>query len=379
MKEWQQGYELEFLKALAVPFAAAYKPYSFGAFGLPKERDIATMLARNSLLYTKSADGSYAAAADLVILESGSHHTDFAGNDVHIPAGSAFIRHFAWTDEACGARVLNAALERAAGRQVWWELHEENARAKQIADSNGLLWIATKVMASSDIKGLYASVNCQPRLEPADEIAMKEVATEFLTPGEHANIVAELTKFADWAQHYSSYNKRQSWTAFALRGYVADDPTFIIKPREMSAKWKKENAALLDAQPSETIAMCHFPITRSIVESRIPGGKDRVRFMRLAPGGGELARHADITDRDAGTKDGTVVRLHIPIFTSQLVEFSSWDHRGNHKTMAMHERGLYYLDQRKPHAVVNRDQERERIHLVIDTFSNEQLRSMLVA
>lgn len=383
MKEWQQGYELEFLKALAVPFAACYKPYSFGAFGLPKERDIATMLARNSLLYTKAGDGSYGAVADVVILASGSHHTDFAGNDVHIPSGAAFIRHLAWTDIECARRLLSIADSRTAAfrsAQLWMELHEENNDAKSLAQDLSLRWVASKVMASSDIKGLYASGDStQPELEPADQVAMREVRADFLSPTEHAGIVAELTKFADWAQHYSSYNKRQSWTAFALRGYVADDPTFIIKPNEMSAKWKKENAALLDAKPTETTAAREFPITNSIVAGRIPGAKDRVRFMRLAPGGGELTRHADITDREAGTKDGAVVRLHIPIFTSPLVEFSSWDHRGQHKTMAMRERGLYYLDQRKPHAVVNRDQERERIHLVVDTLSNADLRSMLVS
>jgi hypothetical protein len=135
---------------------------------------------------------------------------------------------------------------------------------------------------------------------------------------------------------------------------------------------------MLDAKPADTIAYEKFPATRAVV-NRLPGAKDRVRFMRLAPGGGELSRHADITDREAGTKNGAIVRLHIPIITSPLVEFSSWDHRGKHTVMAMQERGLYYLDQRKPHAVANRDEKVERIHLVVDTVANDELRALLVS
>ena len=45
MKPWQQGVPMETLKPLAEVFKREYKPYIFGAFGLPKERDIATAIA----------------------------------------------------------------------------------------------------------------------------------------------------------------------------------------------------------------------------------------------------------------------------------------------------------------------------------------------
>ena len=98
--------------------------------------------------------------------------------------------------------------------------------------------------------------------------------------------------------------------------------------------------------------------------------------MRLASFGGELARHADITDREAGTRDGCVARLHIPLVTHEDVLFESWGLRGERQEMHFAVRGLYYLDQRKPHRVINRSPV-ERIHLVVDTYCSEELRELI--
>jgi hypothetical protein len=364
--------------------AECYKPYSFGAFGLPKERDIATMLAENTLTYTRAigmAGPKYAACVNAVLTKSPSHHTDFAGNDIVIPARSLFIKHCAWTELPAAERVLSHVItggRKLGAKQVWLELHEENPATRGLAEYCCCRWVATKVMASSDLKGLYSDVSYGYLLEPADTIGLKELSPDWLSAEDHDAINTELAAWGDWAQHYSSYNKRQSWTAFALKGYKPADPSFIIKPREMSKKWQQENAELLDNKPEPTVAAEKFPKTMAIVD-RLPGLKDRVRFMRLSAGGGELGRHADITDRDAGTRDGAVCRLHVPIVTSDAVEFSGWDHRGNHHTLRMRERGLYYLDQRKPHAVVNNDPTAERIHLVVDTLANGDLRKLLTA
>jgi hypothetical protein len=95
--------------------------------------------------------------------------------------------------------------------------------------------------------------------------------------------------------------------------------------------------------------------------------------MRLGARGGELTRHADITDPEAGTADGKVARLHIPLTTDPRCVFRSWGLNGVEQRLHMPERGLSYIDTRKPHAVIN-PADLERIHLVADAFSSPALR-----
>jgi hypothetical protein len=177
-----------------------------------------------------------------------------------------------------------------------------------------------------------------------------------------------------FGSHNSSYNKRRSWTAFALRGYVPENPSFIIKPAEMSKKWKEDNPELLKAEARNTVLADDFPFTMGIV-NRIEGEKDRVRFMRLS-GNGELTRHADITDREAGVQIGNVVRLHIPIVTRKEILFSGWNLNGTKSQLHFAQGALCYLDQRKPHAVFN-PSKKDRIHLVIDCRCTEGLRKLI--
>lgn len=61
----------------------------------------------------------------------------------------------------------------------------------------------------------------------------------------------------------------------------------------------------------------HFPEVRELL-SFLDGEVHRVRFMRLAPGGGELTRHTDQVDPDAGNSLGALARLHFPLKTNNL-------------------------------------------------------------
>ena len=99
--------------------------------------------------------------------------------------------------------------------------------------------------------------------------------------------------------------------------------------------------------------------------------------MRLEPGGGELSRHADITDRDAGTAAGRISRLHFPILSPDDCRFTVWNHRGFRDSIHLREGRLWYLDQRKSHAVLN-SSTGVRVHLVVDGRSSESLRRRIV-
>lgn len=385
-KDWQKGYELDYLKQFGRLFKQCYKGYTFGAFGTPNERDVADRMSKDQVTCIHEK-GELVACALYRTLKSSSKQQDFTGRMIEVPAGSLMVDHFAATDcPTFGKELLddlvsnvpeNDGLGLLGGpRPVYLEVHEENAQAKDLAMGWGK-YAFTKILASSDVLGVYSrNARTVPPLSGAEEAHLACLNGSFLTEREQGAILKEL-QVADevWADHYSSYNRRHTWTAFALKGYDPKDPGFIIKPAEMSKKWKEENPTRLEAKSEWTEMAKRFPTTMKVV-ARLPGEKDRVRFMRLAAKGGELTRHADITDREAGVADGKVSRLHIPLKSPKDCAFRSWSARGQVKETHLAERGLFYLDQRKPHAVKNPG-EQERVHLVVDCYSGPELRKWL--
>lgn len=370
MENWQQGYELELLKGLKKVVQKDYKPYVFGAFGLPNERDIASALLKEQVLKTKEND----TIAIYQQYTAKSSITDFTQNSFPILSGWTYIKHLAGTQKE---KLLNYFIQHIQS-PILLEIFDEDIEVRELVQRLGFKYITTKIAASSDLKGIYSyQVNVEYKLAEGEDINVKEINNQFLTLNELNNIKAELQNFTSWEDHYSSYNKRRSWSAFAIRGYNQTDPNFIIKPHEMSKKWKKENEELLTNKSEWTVASDKFAFTQKLVETKFFGSTpDRVRFMRLTKGKGELARHADITDKEAGIQKGKVVRLHIPIYTNPKVIFNSWTHKGERTVLNMSEGSLWYLDVRKPHTAVNQGDE-DRIHLVIDFYASEQL-SLLI-
>lgn len=377
---WALGYDLAFLKEVAAIYAREFKPHTYGAFGLPKERDIANALKENALVWLRDDGGSVVAAAVFKLAKAASKQSDFAQRQIQIKPGDLQIKSAAG-DPASLRRLLEKLLAKAGQRPAWLELHAENSPACQVASELGFLLAATKVSASSDIKAVYL-LNAQPAqrllqgpLHPADEPALKLLGQGATTEQLEA-CLAEIKAFSpSWEQHYSSYNKRQSWTAIALQGFDPSDPGFIIKPAEMSKGWKQENPERLKSSCAPTPAAAALPTIWQLANS-IPGKLERVRLMRLRASNGELTRHADITDRDAGTANGRVARLHIPLQTADGCLFSGWECSGRRRQIHFPAGSLFYLDIRKPHAVKNTSQI-DRIHLVIDVICNEQTRELI--
>lgn len=378
--EWTRGIDLGFLKECAAAMRPDIKPHCYGAFGLPKERDIADAHHEGNLIWTRGPDDKICAAAIFRVLVSGSRHSDFADRQASLKAGDLLIRHIA--GEPDGREKLMAhLLARHRGVAVWAEVPIENPGLVALLAAHGFERAMTKITASSDLKGLFLRgphVGRWPQpMARADEPALVQLAADFISEPEREAVLAEVKRFGQWAQHYSTYNKRGSWTAFALHGFDRADPTFIIKPAEMSKGWKADNPDRLNAACGPTIAAQHFPAAMAVVD-RLPGTKQRVRLMRLASGGGELTRHADITDPEAGTADGATARLHIPLTTDPACLFRGWDLEGVERRAHFAERALCYLDTRKPHAVINGGA-KDRVHLVIDCHSTPALRQLIVA
>lgn len=388
MEAWQKGFPLEELQALAEPFKTHHRKLVFGAFGLIKERDIADAKENNDIVFAGTREGDKSvveATAVIRRLKNKSRHFGFNGADMRTGMGDIFIPAIAGHTPEAICRILDYLLKRTKTEApgiwepaIWIEIFEEDAIARAAMEKMQACYCLTKIAAGSEIKGLYVLRRQRVCPQPAVDYATLECLDEnFLTHVDHTAIMQELEAYEPvWAQHYSSYNKRKSWMAFCLVGFDKSDPQFIIKPSEMSKAWKHQNPERMEAKPCNTAAARSFKRTLGIVNQRIPGIKDRVRFMRLS-GGGELTRHADITNKEAGTQDGQFVRLHIPLRTTDAVTFMGWDARGKKIECHFKERGLYYLDQRKPHAVVNKDPALDRIHLVLDVHSNLELRQRI--
>lgn len=376
---WARGIDMAFLKNCAALYRAEFKAHTYGAFGLPKERDIADARAANQLMWTNGPDFKPAAVAIVRNASLASSHSDFAGRQARIEPGDIFVRSIAGRADGNAKLIAKLALME---RPIWIEGHVENEALVTQLQLLGFSRVMTKISASSDLKAMWLRANhlegrLPPALDPSDEPGVKVLREDFVSPVMLGAIDAELKAIGagDWAQHYSNYNKRSSWTSFALAGYDQDDPNFIIKPAEMSKDWKAKNPARMIAACLPTIMAKKFPAAMRIVD-RIPGRKQRVRFMRLGAGGGELSRHSDITDPEAGTRDGQIARLHIPIHTDPRCLFRSWGLDGAERRLHFPARALCYIDTRKPHAVVN-PSEVERVHLVIDTYSGPELRRLI--
>lgn len=397
MKPWQCGFPLDLLKRAAAPFAACHKRFVHGAFGLVKERDVAQALAQDRFLsYRDVTLGAISSAAIYAVLKKRSSHSDFAGRPIEVYGRgycpSMFVKAFAAPDKHAAALLLVEAIKEkeavlSRDAPLYVEIFEEDEVAKWALLKHGFYWISTKVMAGSEIKGVYCrgmfgfeQASGFPH-SAAEDATLSILVPRFASARKLQEVKEELERGVAWAQHYSSYNKRRSWTAFALRGYW-DDPSRIEKPREMSRRWQEEHREDLGRKVAWLSIAERFPATLELVRSLSFGasaGLDRVRFMRLAAGG-ELTRHADITDRDAGVANGRIARLHVPIITNPGVVFQAWDARGSLLEKRLPEGCLAYLDQRKPHAVRNAGRIAgigDRIHLVIDCVSNPKLREMI--
>ncbi len=97
--------------------------------------------------------------------------------------------------------------------------------------------------------------------------------------------------------------------------------------------------------------------------------KTNVRLLRLEPGG-ELKEH---TDPQLNLQFQNQVRLHVPVFTNELVDFVL-----NGTTVPLLPGELWYMRLSDPHSVRNHGRT-ERIQLSIDVVVNEWIEQMIIS
>lgn len=372
MKPWQHGYELAFLRQISARFREHDGKRTLGAFSAVKENTVANWL-HNGHLYLSAE-----AAVVLKISKTATTVSDFRGETIcSMPAGSVIVERAAGS--AQGIVDLISENSPASAPMIWrnWAGHNVDDFA---ARALNLARCGTTIRASSEVIAVWqrgASALGSP-VSQADEAGIIPlVSTRFPTQIEAQDLetIASWPEIVEslWVDHYSSYNKRRSWHAVALRSF-GGTPDFIEKPAEMSKNWKQENPETLAWPIADTPLFDLLPGARDLL-AQTPANFERVRLMRLTKGG-ELSRHADITDKDAGTADGQIMRLHLPIRTHPSVQFTSWNLNNEEQTVHMTPGRWWYLDVRKPHRAQNMANF-DRVHLVADAVANPILREAI--
>ena len=198
---------------------------------------------------------------------------------------------------------------------------------------------------------------------------MKELALE--PCAEDLSSAAEFLDDLDFTKVKTKYTKGNDWTAISLYGY-GSKITDILKPGVLKSSVNIDEqlqwTSLHEATPLNPV----FKILENL-----PCKYERVRFMKLEAGK-VIGKHSDKIDKDLGFDDWQIMRIHVPIRTNDDVVFSLYE---SPRAKVAYEYNLktghyYYMDVTKPHAVRNMS-EVDRIHLVVDCYVNDSLRTMV--
>ena len=198
---------------------------------------------------------------------------------------------------------------------------------------------------------------------------MKELALEPCT--EDLSGAAEFLDDLDFTKVKTKYTKGNDWTAISLYGY-GSKITDILKPGVLKSSVNIDEqlqwTSLHEATPLNPV----FKILENL-----PCKYERVRFMKLEAGK-VIGKHSDKIDKDLGFDDGQIMRIHVPIRTNDDVVFALYE---TSRAKMPHDYRLktghyYYTDVTRPHAVRNMS-EVDRIHLVVDCYVNDSLRTMV--
>jgi hypothetical protein len=367
-KAWQKGIDLAVLKGIAQIYQRHDGDRPLGAFTKVKENAVAIWMSEGRLVSSPTA------AVAFKWLKSRQQISDFTGDPaLSVPAGALSIERAAGS--AMEIVALVSSIADPSVPIVWrqWADHpEERTAARTLAMSRS----ATVIRASSEVLSVM-SRGCTPIKEQLATADTAGIAPLSLSPD--SSMQALLSQWAaiverQWVDHYSSYNKRRSWAAVALKSF-GGSPDFIEKPAEMSRKYQQEHPDRLEWTAADTPLFDILPGARDLLSS-LRCDLERVRLMRLGGTGGELTRHADITDRDAGTRIGAIARLHLPLVTHPSVQFTTWNINNEPRTVHMTPDRWWYLDVRKPHMAINRSNF-DRIHLVADCIVNPYIQQLI--
>ena len=360
MKPWQKGIELDTLLEWTNKFEE-YNKYCFSPFAKAKKNGMATSLDENKLFQTGNV------VFEMRTAKTSSEIKMFGAGPViaKIEKGEKVITKLSLLEKGTKDNLVNVL--KTIQAPVWCHIFEENNTHKESVLEAGFRKVGTKYSTFSDIVGVYYKGGRKfiPIVE-TENINMCKTSLSF----DH-NIIDELVEELinmnlEYTNHNSNYNKKKSWQALSLMGFEKDS-TYVDKKADLKEDRPIVKTDLYDKLESK---IDHFL-------NQLPGEFDRVRFMTLKPGGGELARHTDQTDPTWGTTDGKMLRFHMPLKTNDKVVFTSWNNDGKENKYNMGKGECWFLDTRRPHTAINGGDD-IRIHLVADVWANDEVRNILL-
>jgi Aspartyl/Asparaginyl beta-hydroxylase len=396
--DWAKGYKLEDLRRVTTLFNRHDKGLLHGPFDRYRDRDAANDL-RNDWLKLGPRDDKGVPVWACVVRELDRKQSvrDFTGERITLSPGTVYCTRMAFADENAAGSILVQlpAHNGPIAVECWQEHPGERALVSRLQATNatgqptgGMRLAVVKIKESSAIRGLWVShdIPYPPWASRAGEHYAPYPKQELLGL---AQLPVELPQNAIRAlsshpvvrdesasdAHHASYATDDTWTALALRGFY-DEPERVEKPSKMDHRWKKERVHDLDRRPRDTPLRAALGAAVEEILVALPcAGFERICLVRLAPGG-ELARHTDIIDPDAGASEGKVVRVHLPLISNERFVFQSWGLDGKTTSMVMRPGTAAYLDVRKPHTRVNTG-DTPSVHLVADCYANAATVEML--
>jgi len=187
-----------------------------------------------------------------------------------------------------------------------------------------------------------------PTLE--DLLKPKDVALRLPVVADPVRLEADLDRMDPswWHVHLGPYHDG-NWEAIALWAPGGD----LANQRSRGDAFAA----------TEALRRCDY--VNEVID-RIPGRKNRVRFLKLRAGG-EIFPHSD----PLHLIDKGVIRIHVPVRTNPAVAFHVHGRR-----LAMQPGEAWYVDVRFKHSVSNLG-EIDRVHLVIDAIPNPELTALI--
>lgn len=349
-------------------FMGSYsRRFAAGAFATPTAAEIGKLIA--------AGDGWHewpGVAAASRQLTRDSTRRDFTGRPYLLLTGARVITHL--------AAEPDATLPDLDGFD-WIYAYVEDANVTAQLRAQGREVRAVRISAASEIIACWGRPGTANPVDKVDAATLVRIPLTVLAPL-RARVAAEAAAVDSWHDDFPFYSDG-SWDAVSLRGFNPADPTWGVKPAEMSKSWWAAHPEATQYDRCDwTVLAKRCPSIVELIESvDWWPGLERVRLLRMAGRdgrGGALGRHTDVTDRAAGTGDGQIVRFHIPLITAPKITMSAWNLDGRRTDQHLPAWSMWYLDARKPHAVTNRAGI-DRIHLVVDVIADERTRRAIVA
>ena len=378
MKDWQKGIELDDLLDQEKTWVD-YNKRCLSPFLEMKKNKIAAAIDVDNYV---CGDGWAVQSRVLKVRTKINMYSAYKIPIATIEKGDRVVDRMAFSQPSSGAKIIRVLKD--YDEDTFLYLNEEYENDRMIAIAAGYRKLGIKINTFGDIQGVYfkdqpsflgdrREFKEQNMMLPVEKLVL--IKTNIPDVSNICDIIAQRVEMMDYefTNHYSNYNKDKSWSAISLRGY-SPEWSFITKPAEMSKKWKEENKDVeFKLQDTELRKM--FPEVEELLRW-LPGEPHRIRFMNLSPGGGELQRHTDQVDPDAGVGDEKLMRFHFPIVTNTDCQFSQWNYEAERVRCHMDVGECWYLDVRKPHQAINAGTEM-RTHLVVDIEANDEVRALI--